>query len=104
MIISTCILQIFLHSGKLFSVCIVKINTPKIGKILKVEINLSLENNVCRSIGIGFYQNWSQNQKLEYFLLKSKENLIIKQKPLFCGPSSVSSFLGHPVYTPYLVF
>ena len=43
MIILTCILQIILHSGILFSVHTCKqINTPKIGKILKVEINLSV--------------------------------------------------------------
>ena len=44
MVILTSILQIFLHSGILFNgTCIVKIyNTPNIGKILKVEIKLSV--------------------------------------------------------------
>ena len=32
--------NIFVHSAQ--CTCIVKINTPKIGKILKVEINLSV--------------------------------------------------------------
>ena len=41
-IISTCILQIFLHGGILLSVHTVKISTPKIDKILKAEIKLSV--------------------------------------------------------------
>ena len=57
-----------------------KINTPKNGKILKVEINLSL----LKMIYIGqfildFNKLGLKSQRL--FLLKSTEKLIIEQKP-----------------------
>ena len=42
-IVLTCVLQVFPHSGVFrLSVQIVKINTPKVDKILKVESNFSV--------------------------------------------------------------
>ena len=58
---------------------IVDTNTPKIDKILKVKINLSVLKFMYLS------QNLVLKSKLQYFLLKSKEDLIIEQKLLFCG-------------------
>ena len=47
--------------------CIVKINTPKIGKILKVAIKrVSFEIDVSRSIRIGFEQTWSQKSNSKF--------------------------------------
>ena len=65
MIILTCILQIFLHGGILLypvHTHIVKLNTLKIDKILKAEINLSnFDIYIFRSNRNGFEQTWSQN-------------------------------------------
>ena len=60
-----------------------KINIPKITRILKVEINLSVLS----------FEIWSQNLS---FLLKSKENFIIEQKPLTLWSIKRFYFFGTP--------
>ena len=82
MIILTYILQIFLHSDMLLKCAhIVKINTPKIYTILKVEINLSVLTFMYLSQIASDLSKHGLKSKLEYFLFKSKVNLIIEQKP-----------------------
>ena len=79
-----------------------KINNPKISKILKVEISFSvLKLMYLSKIVLNCEQTWSD---VENVLLKSKKKLIIKQKPFVLWSLIRSTLLGHMVFITLLPF
>ena len=70
----------------------------KIGKILKIEINLSVfKTDVSWSFRLGFEQTWSQNVRVFSIKIKRKFESYTK---VFCFVVNQTSrvFGGHPVY------
>ena len=74
---------------------------PKIGKIRKVEINLSVLTFLyLGGISLSSYRIWTNlnlKSKLQSFLSRSKENLTIEQEPFVLWSIKRLPFLGHRV-------
>ena len=99
MVISSCLLQISLHSGIFNIQCthIVKYNTVRIFTIPTVQVNLP----VLKSMYLSWISvNLVSKSKLECVLSKPKENLIIEQKHfLLFGGHPVELRTINPIYT-----